>query len=71
MLGRIKLHIRMGEAGGRVVFCALRSLEVPVILQTSNIDRFVKAIFPPDRKIVLYSSKLVPSLAGKNMLQDQ
>lgn len=49
-------HVRLGEAGIRVVFGTVRNLKAPIFLETSFTDRFVKIKFPPEHKIVLYNS---------------
>lgn len=38
---------------------------IPVLLETPFVDRSVKDIFPPERKVVPLSPKLVPVLAIK------
>lgn len=53
------IHINMGEARVRVTFGIIKNLAVPVLLRTSFIAKFVKGIFPTERKIVPYNRKPV------------
>lgn len=55
----------------RVVLGAACSLAVPVFSRTSYIDRFVKGIFLPERKIVPYDSKPKLILAMQGIPEEQ
>lgn len=60
----------MGGSRIRVVFDVVRSLAVPDAVGISFIDRFLKSIFPTERKLVTFNSELVPVLVI-NDLPDQ
>lgn len=49
----------------KVVFGVVRNLEVPVLLRTPYIDRFVMGIFPPEWKIISYNFKPISILATR------
>lgn len=49
----LMLYIGMEETRIRVVFGLIKNLGVPVILDTSSINKLVKVIFPAGRKRVL------------------
>lgn len=53
-VGTITLQVRMGDSRVGVVFVVVHNLAIPVLLGTSFIDRFVRGIFSPERKIVAY-----------------
>lgn len=61
VVGTITLHVRIGDSRVKVVYGAVRNLSIPVLLAIPFIDGFVKCIFPPEQKIVIYSSKGVPN----------
>jgi len=63
LLGVIPLHVTVGSLKVLVWFGVLPSLPPGVILGTSFIDRFVKSIAPPTRRIYLAGHKLVPILS--------
>lgn len=69
-VGTIMIQARMDDSRVRVVLGVVYSLLIPVLLETSFIDRFVKGILPLKRKIVLYNSKLVPIHEVKGMRQE-
>lgn len=71
IVGTVTLPVRMADSRGRVVCDIVRNLAVPAILATLFIDRFLKGIFPHDRKIVLYNSKPVPILTINNRSEEQ
>lgn len=47
----------------RFFFDNVCNLAVPVVLRTLCVNRFVRGIFPPERKMVADSSKPAPILA--------
>lgn len=69
VVGTIILHVTMGDARVTVVFRIARNLAVPVLIQTSFIDSFVKVSFSSEWKIVRYLPRLVQNLSIKDMLK--
>ena len=59
-LGELKLHVRIGELCARVPFLVATNLTVDCILGTTFLDRHVKAILPPQRKVLFHHA---PSVA--------
>ena len=59
-LGEITLFVRIGEFLARVPFLVVTALAVDCILGTTFPDRHVKAILPPQRKVVFHHA---PSVA--------
>ena len=59
-LGELKLHVRIGEFYARVPFLVVTNLAVDCILGTTFLDRHVKAILPPQRKVLFHHA---PSVA--------
>lgn len=57
------LHPCMGESRTHVNFGVVNKLLVPVLLGTTNMDKFAKSIQPTERKIVPHHSPQVPILA--------
>lgn len=57
--GVITLHVRMGDCRVRVHFGVGRNFAVSVLLAITFIHRFLRAIFPAERKVVPYNSKPV------------
>ena len=55
-LREIPLFVRIGDFVGRVPFLMVTSLAVDCILGTTFLDRHVKAILPPQRKIVFHDA---------------
>lgn len=53
VMGVIFLNVRMDDLRVRTWFCTVENLTVPVLLDTSSIDRFVKGILPPERNFAL------------------
>lgn len=70
VVGRIALHVKMGDCRVKVVFGDVRHLVVPVLVGTSFMDRLVKGIFSLERKMVSFSSEPVPILAIKNLPEE-
>ena len=62
-LGELKLHVRIGEFCARVPFSVVTNLAVDCILGTTFLDRHVKAILPPQRKVLFHHAPSV-SLTG-------
>lgn len=56
-VGTITLHMRMGEVRVRVFFGAVYQLAVPNLLGTELNDKYVRAIFPGESKILPYNSE--------------
>lgn len=57
--GVILLNLHMGGIRVRTLFGVLRKVAVPVLLDTSFIEWFVKRIFPPERKAFPFHSKTI------------
>ena len=53
-IGELKLHVRIGEFCARVPFLVVTNLAVDHILGTTFLDRHVKAILPPQRKVMFH-----------------
>lgn len=53
------LHIRIEQSRITVMFEIVRSLAVPVLLNTSFLDRFIEVIFLNKRKIVSCNTRPV------------
>lgn len=66
----IHLLVRMGDSRVRVRLGVVRNLAVPVLLETSFIDMFVKGIFSPERRVVPYNSKEVLVLVINDLPQE-
>lgn len=62
MVETITLRERRVEARMQVVFGAVRQLAVPVQLGTSFIEKYVRGIFPDERKKVPHKSNSVHNL---------
>lgn len=60
----VLLHLYIGDLEVCAWFGAVEILAVSVLLGTSFIDRFIKVIFPGERKIVPHYSKPVAILAS-------
>lgn len=54
--GTITSHLRMGESRSRVNFGLVFELVLPLLLGMTYIDRFIKSIYPAERKIVSHYS---------------
>lgn len=63
MVGKITVHVRVGGARVRVDFGAVRQMAVPVLLESSFIDKYDREIVPDKRKIVPHNSESIPILA--------
>lgn len=59
MFGATMLHVRKGEARKRVVWCVDQQRPVPILLDTSYIDRYARKISPRERKMISYNSSAV------------
>ena len=59
-LGELKLHVQIGAFCARVPFLVVTNLAVDCILGTMFLDRHVKAILPPQRKVLFHHA---PSVA--------
>ena len=59
-LGELKLYVRIGEFVVRVPFLVVTNLAVDCIIGTTFLDRHVKAILPPQRKVLFHHA---PSVA--------
>ena len=59
-LEELKLHVRIGAFCARVPFLIVTNLAVGCILGTTFLDRHVKAILPPHRKVLFHHA---PSVA--------
>lgn len=70
LVGTIWLHVKLGNSRARVVFISVRNLALPVLVETSYIDRFFKGSFPPERKSVPYNAKPVSNIAIKDMPEE-
>lgn len=57
--GIIQLHSYLGDQRARVWFYIVPNLVVDLLLGTPIIDRFIRGIFPADRKIVCWHSQPV------------
>lgn len=68
---KIKLQVQIDYSRVRVVFSVVDYLPVPVLPETPFIDRFVKFICPPERRIVPYDFKLVLILAINDLTDEQ
>ena len=55
-LGEIPLFVRIGEFVARVPFLVVPGLAVDCILGTTFLDRHVKAILPPQWKVILHDA---------------
>ena len=55
-LGEIPFLVQILEIVARVPFLVVTSLAVDYILGTNFLDRHVKAILPPQRKVVLHDA---------------
>ena len=66
--GELKLHVRIGEFCARVPFLVVTNLAVDCILGTTFLDRHMKAIPPPQRK-VLFHHALSVALTGVTPLR--
>lgn len=64
VIGVILLHVRLGDLCTKVWFGVVERLVTPCLLGTSFSDRFIKAIFCMDRKVVPIHSRVVPILAS-------
>lgn len=62
--------IKTGQSRVRVVFYTVCTVVVTVLPGTSFVDRFVRGIFPLKRKIVHYSSELVPILSFNDLAEE-
>lgn len=58
----ITLHVRMDDCRVRVDFGIIRNTSVPILLGTSVINRFVKRVFPAERKVAPYNFRQIPIL---------
>lgn len=63
--GTIILHLRLGDLRVRVCFGVVPNLVVDFLLGTSFSDRFIRGIFPSERKIVPWHSHPVTILASQ------
>jgi hypothetical protein len=63
ILGLLPLYVRMGDLKVKVWFAVTQDLCARVLLGTPFIDRFIKGMFPPERKIVPQDSPPVQILA--------
>lgn len=68
VVGTTTLHVTMRDYKVRVVLDFVPRLAVPMFLETSSFDRFLKGMLPPQRKKARYSSEPVLILAMENML---
>lgn len=69
--GAIKLLISMGGSRFRVCFGIVHSIAVPILPDTSVIDKFVKGSLPPEQKRVSFNSILAPLLARKDLPEEK
>lgn len=58
MVGTILQHITIENELVQVDFVVIKNLVIPAVLGRAFINRFLKGIFSPGDKIVLYSSAL-------------
>ena len=56
-LGELKLHAQIGEFCARVPFLVVTNLAVDCILGTTFLDRHVKEILPPQRKVLFHHAR--------------
>ena len=70
-LGEIYLTVRIGEFTARVPFLVVTSLAVDCILGTTFLDRHVKAILPPQRKIIFHDAPPVALVGTTASRHDQ
>lgn len=59
MDGFILLNLRLGDLNTRIWFGVAPHLALDIFLGTAFIDRFIRSIFPSERKVVPWHSKLV------------
>ena len=59
-IGELKLHVQIGAFCARVPFLVVTNLAVDCILVITFLDRHVKAILPPQRKVLFHHA---PSVA--------
>lgn len=50
----ISFHLRMEESRTRATICSMDKLPVPVILETTFIDKLLKSIRPAERNLLRY-----------------
>lgn len=58
----ILLHVRIRDLRIKSWFGIVENLSVSVLLERNFLDRFIKDIFPSERKVVPYHSKMVSIL---------
>lgn len=69
VVGRITLHVKVGISNARVIFGAIHSSALAVLLETSLVDRFLNVLFSPKRRessIVLSQYQFSPSKKCQN-----
>lgn len=60
--GPVTIHLRIERPQVNVVFGVVCQLAVLVLLGTSFINKFIRGIFPEERKVMLQNSNPVPIL---------
>ena len=65
-IGILALWLRFGQFQARILFLVISNVATTCILSTSFIDRFVKAIIPGRRKVVLYHSPAVAIVGSQS-----
>ena len=65
-IGILHLWLRLGQFHARIRFLVVSNMITTRILGTSFIDRFVKAIIPGRRKVVLYHSPAVAIVGSQS-----
>ena len=65
-IGTLPLWVRLGQFQARIRFLVVSNMATTCILGTSFIDRFVKAIIPGRRKVVLYHSPAVAIVGSQS-----
>ena len=65
-IGVLPLWLRLGQFQARLRFLVVSNMATTCILVTSFIDRFVKAIIPGRRKVVLYPSPAVAIVGSQS-----
>lgn len=71
IVGTVLLHARIRDARVFRVSGVVRKMAIPILLETSFIARFVKEVFLPEHKILLYNSAPIPIIATLIMTEEK
>lgn len=70
-LGEISLYVRIRDFTRRMQFLVVTSLAVDCILGTSFLNRHVKAILPPQRKVIFHDAPPVALIRTTPLRHDR